>query len=215
MKDITYQIISIVGICASFIPMTLVLIKNLWKERALVLFASYWLVSGLIGLIDRTGLSKESMEVITVVYNMLDMPIVLGIIYFTTTSVSVKKFTRIAAPGFLAIQLVNFFVRGWRYEAAKYVLALGILLVLFVVTWEIYRYMSKLEHSLHEKAMIFIHVSLLFAYGTFVIIYIFDYFVNTGGSSVGNFIVYYISTSIAILIACLGFLTKSSSRSFI
>lgn len=215
MKDITYQIISIIGICASFIPMTLLLVKKLWKERAFLLFAAYWMVSGLIGLIDRTGLSKETLELITVIYNMLDMPIVLAIISFATTSPGVRKFTRIASPGLLAVQLINFIVQGWNYEAHKYFLALGLMLVLFVVTWEIYRYMSKLEHSLHEKAMIFIHVSLLFAYGTFVIIYIFDYFVNTNGSSVGNFIVYYISTSIAIFIASLGYLTKSSSRSFI
>ena len=106
-------------------------------------------------------------------------------------------------------------VKGWNYDAAKYVLAAGLLMVLYAVVWEISRYMHKLEHTRHEKAMVFIHVSFLFAYGTFIIIYIFDYYIKVGVSSMDNFIIYYISSLIAIIIASIGYLAKGSKRNFI
>lgn len=161
------------------------------------------------------SISKSQIEIITVVYNMLDIPIVLWIINNTTASERIRRFTKFAAPSFLLLQLINFSVKGWHYDAAKYVLAIGLLLVLSVVVWEIYLYMSKLEHSPHEKALIFIHVSLLFAYGTFVIIYVFDYLITIGYNSTGNFIVYYISTMIALAIASIGYFNIGTKRNLI
>lgn len=211
MKDSVYQILSYVAITANFLPIVLVKLKRLWNERAFVLFALYWAFCGVINLLDIIpGISKAQIEVITVVYNMLDIPIVLGIIHYTSASAKIRQFTKVAAPSFLVLQLINFTVKGWHYDAAKYVLAVGLLLVLSVVVWEIYLYMSKLEHSRYEKAIIFIHVSLLFAYGTFVIIYVFDYIIYIGNASVGNFIVYYISTLIALAIASIGYLALGS-----
>ena len=216
MKDQAYQIISFIAIAASFIPIVLVFLKKLWREPPFLLIAFYWMVTGLINMVDKIpGISSKSLELVTIIYNMLDIPIILWIIYYTTSSVPVKKFTRIAAPGLLIAQLLNFFIKGWNYDSAKYVLAAGLLSVLVAVVWEISLYMHKLDHTKHEKAMVFIHVSLLFAYGTFIMVYIFDYYINVSASSIANLTIYYISTFIAIIIASIGYVEKGSSRNII
>ena len=215
MKSQVYNIISVTAIAASFIPIFLVLVKKLWKESAFLLIAFYWVLSGLVNILDKTGIAKTTMDLITIVYNMFDIPIVLGLIYFTTKSFRIKRFTLIAAPSLLMAQLISFMVKGWNYDAAKYVLAAGLLMVIYAVICELSLYMHKLEHTRHEKAMVFIHVSFLFAYGTFIIIYIFDYCIKVGTSSIDNFIIYYISSLIAIIIASIGYLAKGSSRNFI
>ena len=215
MKSQVYNIISVTAIAASFIPIFLVLVKKLWKESAFLLIAFYWVLSGLVNILDKTGIAKTTMDLITIVYNMFDIPIVLGLIYFTTKSFRIKRFTMIAAPSLLVAQLISFMVKGWNYDAAKYVLAAGLLMVIYAVICELSLYMHKLEHTRHEKAMVFIHVSFLFAYGTFIIIYIFDYYIKVGTSSIDNFIIYYISSLIAIIIASIGYLAKGSSRNFI
>jgi len=203
------------AIIASFIPIFLVLVKKLWKESAFLLIAFYWVLSGLVNVLDKIGIAKNAMDLITIVYNMFDIPIVLGLIYFTTKSFRIKRFTMIAAPALLVAQLISFMVKGWNYDAAKYVLAAGLLMVIYAVVCELSLYMHKLEHTRHEKAMVFIHVSFLFAYGTFIIIYVFDYYIKVGTSSIDNFIIYYISSLIAIIIASIGYLAKGSSRNFI
>jgi len=215
VKSQVYNIISVIAIIASFIPIVLVLVKKLWKESAFLLIALYWVLSGMVNILDKTGIAKTAMDLITIVYNMLDIPIVLGLIYFTTKSFRIKRFTMIAAPALLVAQLISFMVKGWNYDAAKYVLAAGLLMVIYAVVCELSLYMHKLEHTRHEKAMVFIHVSFLFAYGTFIIIYIFDYYIKVGTSSIDNFIIYYISSLIAIIIASIGYLAKGSSKNFI
>lgn len=216
MKTQLYHIISICAITASFIPLLIVSLKKLWKDPAFLLIAVYWAISGIINMADKIpGITTRQLDLVVMIYNMLDIPIVLGIIYYTSNSVSIRKFAKIAAPVLLFAQLINFFRLGWNYDAAKYVLAVGLLVVLVAVVWEISLYMQKLEHSKHEKAMIFIYVSWLFSYGTFIIVYIFDYYVNATSSGVDNLIIYYISTFIAIVIASIGYLAKSSSRNFI
>jgi len=203
------------AIIASFIPIFLVLVKKLWKESAFLLIAFYWVLSGLVNVLDKIGIAKNAMDLITIVYNMFDIPIVLGLIYFTTKSFRIKRFTMISAPALLVAQLISFMVKGWNYDAAKYVLAAGLLMVIYAVVCELSLYMHKLEHTRHEKAMVFIHVSFLFAYGTFIIIYVFDYYIKVGTSSIDNFIIYYISSLIAIIIASIGYLAKGSSRNFV
>jgi len=216
VKTQLYQIISICAITASFVPIILVSVKKLWKEPAFLFIAIYWMLSGFINLIDKIpGITSKQLELMTVVYNMFDIPIVLSIVFFTTKSPSIRRFTIVAAPVLLFAQLANFFWKGWNYDAAKYILAVGLLITLVVIVWEIALYMQKLEHTQHEKAMIFIYVSWLFSYGTFIIVYIFDYYVNVSGNSIDNLIIYYISTFIAITIASLGYIAKSSKRTFI
>ena len=174
------------------------------------------MVSGIVNLADKfPGISLPARDLITMIYNMIDIPILLWIIHYTTSSTLLKKFTLVASPSLLLGQLLNFLVNGWNYDAAKYILAVGLLTVLITVFWEISLYMQKLHHTRHEKSMVFIHVSLLFAYGTFIIVYIFDYYINTSGSSSDNLIIYYISTFIAVMIALVGYLAKSSKREFI
>ena len=215
MKSQVYNIISVIAITASFIPLVLVLVKKLWKESAFLLISFYWVLSGIVNILDQSGIAKQTMDLVTIIYNMCDIPIVLGLIYFTTKSYRIKRFTMFAAPSLLVAQLISFMVKGWNYDAAKYVLAAGLLMVIYAVVCELSLYMHKLHHTRHEKAMVFIHVSFLFAYGTFIIIYIFDYYVKVGVSNIDNFIIYYISSLIAIIIASIGYLAKGSSRNFI
>jgi len=110
---------------------------------------------------------------------------------------------------YMALLLVNAVINGIRYDAMKYMLAVGLGLVIMTIIWEITRYLKKIEHSTYEKAMLFIHASLLFAYGTFIIIYIFDYYVTTTNKT-DNYLIYYISSLIAIGIAICGYLSRGA-----
>lgn len=215
MKDAIFNIVSILAQVAYFVPIVIVLGRKMWKEIPFLLFGLYWMISGLVNLLGNIpGISNEILEISTVVYNMIDVPMVLGILYVTTKSASLRRSISWAAPGFLVVQMLNFLIRGWSYDAAKYLLAIGILLVLIALLWEISLFMQKLEHNDHDRAMIFIHFSLLFAYGTFVIIYIFDYYITAASGSEDNFLIYYISSIVAIIIASVGYLTKKRGSRF-
>ncbi len=213
LKETIYNIISVLAQIAYFIPILIVLGRKMWKEVPFLLFGLYWMISGWVNLLGNIpGISQEILETATVVYNMIDVPMVLGILYVTTKSKTLRQLTGWVAPVFLMVQLINFFIRGWNYNAAKYLLAIGLVLVLVALLWEISLYMQKLEHNDHDRSMIFIHFSLLFAYGTFIVIYIFDYYVTTPGGAEDNFLIYYISSIVAIIIASVGYLTRKHNQ---
>lgn len=209
VKNQFYQVISLIAVAAYFVPIVIVLIKKLWHVTPFVLFACYWLIGGVVNMVDFIPVSKRVTEVFTVIYNTIDMPVVLAIIYMTTSSASIKKFTKIVGPAFAVLELVNLFVRGVNYDALKYTLALGLILVLTVILWEIILYLQRIEHTGLQKGLLFIYASLLFEYGTYIVIYIFDYYLEDASTTTDNFLVYYVSTVVAIIIATCGFLTKT------
>jgi hypothetical protein len=212
VKHQIYHVVSIVAIIGYFVPILIVLLKKLWPTTPFLLFAAYWLLGGLVNTIDFMHLQPRTIEIVTVFYNSVDMPAVLAIIYFTTSSSSIKKFTRIIVPTLIALEVVNLSIRGINYDSLKYTTAVGLIIVLLVIIWEIILYLQKIEHSGIEKGLLFIYAALLFEYGTYIVIYIFDYYLEEASTTIDNFIVYYISSLVAVIIAICGFMTKGINK---
>ena len=172
------------------------------------LFASFWLISALINVVEFFPLSKTANEVFTVLYNLLDVPFILTIIYFSTSSPAVKKVTRLAVPVLVATGLVYCLIRGFEYESLKFILGGELIIVLSVIISEIILKLQKIKHTRQERALLLIYAALLFEYGTYIVIYIFDYFIPGASSTTDNFLVYYLSSLVALSVAIAGFLTK-------
>src|ERR1043165_4810993 len=97
-KSIIYQIVSVLAVGLYFVPMLVVLIKKLWSALPFRLFALYWLLCALANLVEYLHLPHQALDLYTVIYNLLDIPIVLTIFYFSTSSPVVKKFTKVIVP---------------------------------------------------------------------------------------------------------------------
>lgn len=189
-------------------PMLIVIGKKLWSQIPFRLFAMFWLVSAVINVVEFFPLSNGANEMFTVLYNLLDVPFILTIIYFSTSSPVVKKITRIAVPVLVATGLVNCIIRGFEYASLKFVLGGELIIVLSVIIGEIILKLQKIKHTRQERALLLIYAALLFEYGTYVVIYIFDYFIPGASSTTDNFLVYYFSSLVALTVAICGFLTK-------
>jgi hypothetical protein len=208
VKSLIYQIVSIVAVGLYFVPMLIVIGKKLWSQVPFRLFALFWLVSAVINVVEFFPLSKNANEIFTVLYNLLDVPFILTIVYFTTGSAVIKKITRLAVPVLIAIGLVNCIIRGFEYESLKYILGGELIIVLSVIIAEIIGKLQKVKHTRQERALLLIYAALLFEYGTYIVIYIFDYFLTGASSTTDNFLVYYFSSMVALTVGICGFLTK-------
>ncbi len=201
-----YHLISIAAVASYFVPILIVLMKKAWRDQFFLLFAVYWCVGGTINVFDVVpGVSKHLLHNITIFYNMLDIPFMLGILYFTTTYNFIRKTAGAGIALLLLVQVISIIKGGISYDSQKYALGVGVALVLCIVAMEIIRYMQKIEHSTRQNAKMFVYAALLFEYATFIVIYIFDYILISEDRT-DNFIIYYISTLVAILIASCGFL---------
>lgn len=199
--------ISVLTVVAYFLPISIVAIRKLWKETPLFVFAVYWALSGITNLADKVpGIPENVLVNIGVIYNMLDMPLVIAIYCFTTKIAGIRNFTRIVLPLYLLALCVNPFIQGLNYDALKYLLGLGLLLVFTTIIWDLVFHLRKIEHSSREKAQMLIDAALLFQYGTYVIIYIFDYFYVKASNETDNFIIYYISSIVALTVGSCAYL---------
>ena len=206
MKNQFYSIVTVIAIVAYFIPILIVAIKRVHKHKGILLFAIYWMIGGLVNMVDFIpGLDKPSLEKFSVIYNILDFPMILTFIAISSGSSSLKKFLKVSIPAFLSVEILNAFVNGLKYDSLKYTMGVGLLLVLVALMWEITCYLKRIEHSNLEKAMLFIFAALLFEYGSYIVVYVFDFFVIST-NDIDNFLIYYISSIIAIAIASIGFL---------
>lgn len=212
MKSILFNIVSAVAVVAYFVPVAILLLKKLWPVKPFLYFALYWLAGGLVNVLLVCPIPRQAAETITLLYNMLDMPAVMAIFYITTSSLPIKRFAGIGLVAFTGVEVVNLIFRGLHFESLKYTLAIGLLLVLTLIVWEIIWYLQKITHTSREKGLLFIYAALLFEYGTYIIIYIFEYYLNHISSATDNYLVYYISSVVALIIATCGYLTKGITR---
>lgn len=178
-----------------------------------MLFALYWAFGGLVNLVDYIpAVAEKTVVKLNVIYNLLDMPMVLAIFYFTTSIHLIKKITQIAVPLYLVLAIINSVILGLNYDALKYMLALGLIFVLTILIWEIIVNLQKVQHTSREKALVLIYAALLFQYGTYIIIYIFDYYLISVSNVIDNFIIYYISSVVALAIASGGLLLLNGRK---
>jgi hypothetical protein len=112
------------------------------------------------------------------------------------------------APALLVTGLVNCMIRGFNTDVLEYVLGGELLIVLGVIVWEIILKLQQIRLTGQVKGLLLIYAALLFEYGTFVVIYIFDYLLPGTSTASDNFLVYYLSSLVALPVAICGFLTK-------
>ena len=212
MKDQLYRIITILATIAYFIPVIIILLKKIWKDSYFLFLGIYWLAGAIVNSVTLIpGIGLPALEVITVVYNMIDIPFVLWILWYTSSSSLLAKILKVIIALYIVAELIVVFKLGINYHAIKYVIGAGVLVVLITLVWEITLYLQRMEHNNREKSMLFIYAAFLFEYGSYTIVYIFDYFIIPSDQA-DKFLIYYISTLIAIMIACLGFLIKKSNH---
>lgn len=213
MKDQFYRIITLLATIAYFVPVFIVVSRKLWKDKYFLYLGVYWLIGAVINILTIIpGIGLPTLEVMTVIYNMIDIPFILWILWYTSSSSTLAKILRLVIVVYTVTELILVFSLGINYEAIKYIIGAGVLIVIIALVWEIILYLQRMEHNNREKSMLFIYAALLFEYGSYTIVYVFDYFIIPS-DDVDKLLIYYISTLITILIASFGFLLKKNKDS--
>jgi hypothetical protein len=211
LKEQIYKILNIVALIAYYLPLTVVILKKLWKDIPVLMFSTYWTLGGLINLIGSTHIvPSPAAEICYVVFNIIDVPFVLFIFYLNSGVPKLKAAFRILIPVYLFILVLNGLIRGFTDQAFKYFLGVGVLIVIVSVVAEIYYYFRKLDHTSREKAINFFYLAVLFEYAVYVYYYVYLYFLTAELTDTN--IIYYGSTLIGIMIACFGFFSENLSK---
>lgn len=183
------------------------------EDKAYRVIGVYWLVTGLINIpnLDSGFCGRFShwdwaiREKLTLLYNLLDTPLILLIFFYAAPGRSHKKHLLQVLLLFIALELSLVSWKGYNFISSAMIIGAGLLLVLSYSITGLVQYMKKMEHTPFENSMVFFYAALLFAYGSFTIIYIFigihpNNFINNRDS----LLLYYISLLLSTVITCIG-----------
>jgi len=101
---------------------------------------------------------------------------------------------------------------GLHYEALKYSMGIGVVMLMVAIVWQIVLFLQQMEYATREKALLYILGSLLFQYGMYLVVYVFDYFVKDLPDQVDKFLIYYTASIISLVIANYGLMLKGLNK---
>lgn len=215
MKTQFYNIVEILASIAYFLPVFIMLFRKLWKDSYFLYLAVYWTIGATVNFVTNLPtLGSATIETVTVIYNMIDVPLILLILWYTSFSAKLAKILKFVISAYIIAELILVLKFGLTYEAIKYIIGVGVFIVLVTLFWEIRFYLQQLEHTNREKAMLFIYAALVFEYASYIIVYICDYFVLSADYK-DKLLIYYISTLIGVSIASCGFFHKKNKESLV
>ncbi|MGZ5246627.1 MAG: hypothetical protein ACXWV5_06225 [Flavitalea sp.] len=192
------SILTITTIVLFLLPAIVVTIKGLWKDKFLYLFGIYGILAAAINFLDLFKIPYVYIESLNVVYNMFDIPFVIYILYQITRNELARKMMKWSMIFYGVWQIFSLFQYGLKYNSMKYTLGFGIVLIIIFTSYLLTTYVRRMELTKIYIAHMILLGSLLFNYGSFIIIYIFDYYVADYNAD-DNLFLYYISSSISML----------------
>jgi hypothetical protein len=153
--------------------MILYWLRRLAPDKAYFFIAFFWFVNGVSYApeIFHWEWYRSMSNEITLVYNLLDTPMMLLIFYF---SFKRKAFLQLLT-GFILFEAVMITWKGYNFDSNTPIIGLGSLISLVMNIWGISLYFKKMRHNGFENAMAFVHAGFIFYYGLFTVVYIFNY----------------------------------------
>jgi hypothetical protein len=209
-----YRSITIISILLCFIPIIVLVLKQMWRERLYLLIALYWLLNGLINIatLFNFKIDRRVDDFITLTANYLDVPMVLLIFYLASRGLY-RKVIKYTLLSFIVFELIVTFIKGFNYDAITIILGVSLVVIISFSIAGIVAYLTRIQHSPQEEIMVFVYSSFLFFYGTFIIVYVFSYIIVNQNDS-DNFLIYYLElllASLPVTYAFLKFACKNSA----
>jgi hypothetical protein len=205
------------AIGACFVPFLLLGFKKVRQIATFWILGIYWLLNGLVDL--RTFPSIHSVALhqfllrLSEYYDLVDAPLVL-LIFAVAGAGKWRRQLLLVLLGLIAGE--TFLISGKGYAFAwPVVIGIGVLLILVYSITGLWKYLKKMEHDQFENAMAYVYGSFLFAYGTYLIIYLFYYYLRatkTTYSQTDSYLLYYTSLLLSAGITSAGVFTYGWRR---
>ena len=197
--------VAAIAILFSFSPLLLLWIKKLSKEKAYTLIAIYWLLNGSTNLPEWMGQADNVSLIndITLVYNLIDAPFVLLILFFSSTG-NKKRALLYLIIAYVIFETIMIVWKGHNFDSSAIIIGVGGLIILIFSVWGVADFFQKIEHTSFETTMGFIYAAFIFEYGLSIVTFISNYLNYKKETVDVNLFVYYLSVISATLLTSFG-----------
>lgn len=204
-----YAIISNLAVGLCFVPFILLGWKKMRRVNTYCILGIYWLFNGLANLPSLTIFQFAGAHYLLTrlnfYYTLAEAPLVL-LAFAIARSGRQRKQVLAVLLLFIIGEILLIVLKGHTFSSSMVIIGTGLLLILFYSCTGLWQYLKKMEHTRFENSMVFVYAALLFAYGSFLIIYIFAHIHPTGAdtSDTDSFLLYYISLLLSATVTSAG-----------
>lgn len=217
-----YAVICSLAIALCFVPFLFLSFKKVRQVNTYRFIGIYWFLNGLVNLPALRPIHQEGMRNffarLSDCYDLADAPLML-LVFALASSGKLRKQLLLVLSGLAAVELILVAVKGYTHSW-PFIIGAGVLLVLTYSVAGLLQYLKKMEHDKFENSMAFVYAALLFAYGTYLIIFFLSLLPKSANTynEADSFLMYYISLSLAAVLTSAGIwsygLRSRKSRSF-
>ena len=197
------QLLSILAVSLSFLPLILYWWKKLAVDKAYMVISIFWTINGILYTpeIFHWDWYLVATNQITLFYNLIDAPMIFLIFYYIFR----KKIFLILIPVFVLFETIMIAWKGFNFDSNNYIIGLGSLICLILNIWGLSKYFMKVEHTERENALVFVYAGFIFYYGLFAVIFNYNYLQTSGPQKPYVEFVNYSAICLANLLISFGF----------
>lgn len=196
------------AIALCFVPFLFLGFKKVRQVNTYKVLGIYWFLNGLVNLpmikpIQQEGI-RNFFTRFSSCYDLADAPLML-LVFALASSGIWRKQLLLVLSGLIAGETVLLLAKGYTYSWPVIICA-GVLLVLIYSAIGLWQFFKQMEHDRFENSMAFVYAALIFAYGTYLIIFLLSYLPRSAGSYnlQDSYLMYYISLALAAALTIAG-----------
>jgi hypothetical protein len=202
----TLTLMGIISTIALFLPISLILLLKLFRQRSFLMLAFYYLLPGVYNLAQEKFIPfpKTTLKYFGIANNLLDAPLMLTFLCLFSYSALMTKRISILIYAFVAYEAIIVAAAGFNTNAITYILGPGILLILALSFILFRRHVKLIITQQKGPGKALMTSSVLLSYTIFGLIYLFYFVLKVPGISNDVFLMYYIVSLLSALLMAAG-----------
>src|SRR5689334_780217 len=207
----SHALLGIISSIALFVPVALIIILKLFSNRSFSALAIFYFIVGAQNLMRQSvfGISKSIYQPMSLVDNILEVPLMLTFLGFFSCSALMTKRIKTCIYAFLVFEVIVLAIFGFNVRAIKIILGPDIILIAAISFSFFLRYVRLSVSNAKSLGKAVMAASVFISYVIFSIVYIFYYLVKNEQYRGDAELIYYLISILSAILMTIGILIEN------
>ena len=207
----SHSLLGIISSITLFVPVALILILKLFSNRSFLALAICYFIVGVQNLLRQSvfGVPKVIYQSMSLVDNILEVPLMLLFLTFFSTSVLMSRRIITCIYVFIGFEAIILAIFGFNVKAIRIILGPDIALIVAISFSFFMRYVRLSVSNSKSIGKAVMASSVFISYAIFSIVYIFYYLVKNEQYQDDAELVYYLVSILSAILMSIGILIEN------
>ena len=207
----SHSLLGIISSITLFVPVVLILILKLFSNRSFLALAICYFVVGVQNLLRQSvfGVPKVIYQSMSLVDNILEVPLMLLFLTFFSTSVLMTRRIKTCIYVFIGFEAIILAIFGFNVKAIRIILGPDIALIVAISFSFFMRYVRLSVSNSKSIGKAVMASSVFISYAIFSIVYIFYYLAKNEQYQGDAELVYYLVSILSAILMTIGILIEN------